>query len=273
MSETPAGSRQGPWRFFVLTTAFTWLFWVPDALGKRGVLPDAWWTNLGFVGALGPLVVALFLVHRENGTRGVRDLLKKGVDYRFGVTWWAVSLLFFPVLVGGAYAAGVAVDGAVPPSEAHGMVRYLPFVFLSVMFTSGPFQEEFGWRGYALPRLLDRYTPLVSSVVLGSVWALWHGPQFLVPPARTGMFYVTPFWSFALTVVAASIAFTWVAAHTNGSVLAAILLHTQLNLSLWLLPVLHTTTGYLWVLGMFLLAAATILILDRTYFLRTPHAV
>lgn len=148
MSQTPFRWASGPWRFFVVATAFTWLFWVPDALGKRGVLPDTVWTNLGFVGAFGPLLAAIVLVHRENGRRGVRDLLKKGVDHRFGVTWWAITLLFFPLLIGVAYAASVAVDRGVPPSDTGGLSWYLPLVFLSVMFTSGPFQEEFGWRGY-----------------------------------------------------------------------------------------------------------------------------
>lgn len=270
MSETPIDSRSGPWRFFVLATGFTWLFWVPDALAKRGVFPDTAWTNLGFVGAFGPLVAALYLVARESGRAGVRQLLKKGLDHRFAVTWWAIILLLFPLLIGVASAGSIAVDGVVPPSEAEGLYRYLLLVFLSVMFTSGPFQEEFGWRGYALPRLLARHSPVASSMILGLVWAFWHIPQFLVPRAQTGMFYATPFWSFVPTVMAANVVFTWVAGHTNGSVLAAILLHTQLNLFLWIFPVLSTTTGYLWILGLFALAAATILVLDRSHFFRKP---
>lgn len=271
MDETPLRREPSPWRFFLLATAFTWLFWVPDALGKRGVLPDTVWTNLGAVGAFGPLVAALYLVHQESRGRGVRDLLMRGLDHRFGGTWWAITLVFFPLLIGIAYAASIAVDRAVPRSDAEGLSWYLPLVFLSVMFTSGPLQEEFGWRGYALPRLLARHTPVVSSTIVGLVWALWHIPQFLVPPTRTGMFYVTPFWSFVLTVTAAAIVFTWVAGHTHGSVLAAILLHTQMNLFLWIFPVLRTTTGYLWILGLFMLAGGTILLLDRSYFFGRTH--
>lgn len=35
--------------FFVIAIGFTWLFWIPDGLAKRGVLPNTlWWTNLVF---------------------------------------------------------------------------------------------------------------------------------------------------------------------------------------------------------------------------------
>ncbi|NLN86173.1 MAG: CPBP family intramembrane metalloprotease [Syntrophomonadaceae bacterium] len=66
------------------------------------------------------------------------------------------------------------------------------------MFTSGPVLEEFGWRGYALPKLQAKYSPLKSSLILGFMWAVWHCPQFLVPHEKTGMFYITPIWSFVL---------------------------------------------------------------------------
>ncbi|MCD4754081.1 MAG: CPBP family intramembrane metalloprotease [Anaerolineaceae bacterium] len=43
-----------------------------------------------------------------------------------------------------------------------------------------PEPEEFGWRGYALPKLQDKYGPLAASLVIGIVWGIWHC-QFFLP--------------------------------------------------------------------------------------------
>ncbi len=271
MTATTGRSRTELIRFFAIAMGFTWLFWIPDALGKSGVLPDAIWTNLGFFGAWGPLVAALSLVAKEKGFSGVKNLLKKGTDYKFGKRWWVVVFLLFPALISIAYIISIATEGVIPPSEADGSYWFLPFIFFSVLFTGGPLQEEFGWRGYALPRLQAAYTPFASSLILGLIWAVWHLPQFLVPPEKTGMFYITPVWSFVLTVMAATFIYTWVYHHTNGSLLGALVLHTQMNLCFWVLPVLYTDTGYLWILGLFTMAAAVVVLADRKHFFKKPQ--
>lgn len=271
MPET-TGSRRGELiQFFAIAIGFTWLFWIPDALGKRGVLPDAIWTNLGFFGAWGPLVAVLYLVAKKKRLDGIKNLLKKGTDYKFGKGWWAVILLLFPALISIAYIISISTEGVVPPSQAEGQYWFLPFIFFSVLFTGGPLQEEFGWRGYALPRLQTTYSPFVSSLILGFIWAIWHWPQFLVPHEKTGMFYITPVWSFVLTVMAANFVYTWVYNHTNGSILGVLVLHTLMNLFLWIFPVLYTGTGYLWILGLFAAAAAVVVLADRKNFFKKPQ--
>jgi membrane protease YdiL (CAAX protease family) len=44
--------------------------------------------------------------------------------------------------------------------------------------------EEFGWRGYVLPRFQAKWNALVSSVVLGAIWASWHVPLWFIPEAE-----------------------------------------------------------------------------------------
>lgn len=258
-------------KFFLMTFGLTWLFWIPDALGKRGILPNTIWTNLGFLGAFGPMIVALFLLYREEGKEGIKKMLNKVMDTSFDKKWWLIIFIIFPVLIFIAYIASIMGDSPIPASEAKGLYWFLPFIFFAVLFTGGPLTEELGWRGYALPRLQAKYSPFVSSVILGLIWSSWHFPQFIVPIEKTGMFYVTPIWSFILTVTAANFIYTWVFNHTNGSILAVILLHTQMNLFLWIFPVLYTTTGYLWILGLFAVTAVIILITDRKYFFRKPE--
>lgn len=40
----------------------------------------------------------------------------------------------------------------------------------------GPLGEELGWRGFALSHLQRRYSPLVSALIVGLLWGLWHTP-------------------------------------------------------------------------------------------------
>jgi membrane protease YdiL (CAAX protease family) len=165
-------------------------------------------------------------------------------------------MLLLPLFVFSAFLMGVATDGASPPSPVLSEPWLLFPAFFSVLFLSGPFEEEFGWRGYALPRLQAKFNALVSSFILGIVWAVWHFPQFLIP--GNGMFYKTPIWTYIPTVIAVTILFTWVYNNTHGSLLAMLLLHTTFNLSFFVFPVLDTSLGYVYVLGVFAVAAIVV---------------
>jgi len=82
-------------KFFLIAFAFTWLFWIPDALGKRGILPNIIWTNLGFLGAFGPMIASLFLVYKEKGIGGMKNIFKKGMHYDFENKWWFIIFFYF----------------------------------------------------------------------------------------------------------------------------------------------------------------------------------
>jgi hypothetical protein len=95
-------------------------------------------------------------------------------------------------------------------------------------FLGGSFGEEFGWRGYALPRLLDGWSALGASLILGAFWVVWHLPLFFIPGSPQAQM---PFWPFAASTTALAVIYTWVHVHVKGIVFAALLLHTTGNLS------------------------------------------
>jgi uncharacterized protein len=49
-----------------------------------------------------------------------------------------------------------------------------------VILVGGPLLEEPGWRGFALPRLQEKFGPLAGTIVLGLLWAAWHYPHYLM---------------------------------------------------------------------------------------------
>ena len=87
--------------------------------------------------------------------------------------------------------------------------------------------EELGWRGYALPKLVETRSPLAASLIIGVVWWLWHLPTFFI--AGTPQFN-QPVVAFLVMTTAYSILLTWVVLHARGSVLIATLFHGAINI-------------------------------------------
>ena len=69
--------------------------------------------------------------------------------------------------------------------------------------------EEIGWRGYLVPRLLDKYSPNKVSLFVGSVWAVWHFPIMVTGDygSKTPLFYQLA--CFTLMIVGVSFIYTW----------------------------------------------------------------
>ena len=126
------------------------------------------------------------------------------------------------------------VLGGQPPNLLE-MIGALPAVLVTTLYMliQVGIGEEIGWRGYALPKLQSGYSALVSSVILGGIWVLWHLPLFFNPATS---YSNTPFWALLVFFLPLSILITWVFNSTRGSVLMIMILHAVTNAS----------TGPLW---------------------------
>jgi membrane protease YdiL (CAAX protease family) len=61
--------------------------------------------------------------------------------------------------------------------ESFDLASVIPLFLLSFLTTLIPaFGEEFGWRGYLLPRLLRRYSVKRSLLIQAFIWWGWHVP-------------------------------------------------------------------------------------------------
>lgn len=119
----------------------------------------------------------------------------------------------------------------------------LPFAFSFILFLGGPLQEEFGWRGYALVRLEKRFCVLVASLILGGLWGLWH-----LPAVFSNTLVVEPhnYLLLVIQITLSSVIFTWIYHNTHQSILSVLLLHTMVNLSIWLaVPSMKLLPGFL----------------------------
>ncbi|MCS7222106.1 MAG: type II CAAX endopeptidase family protein [Anaerolineae bacterium] len=227
---------KGLWLYLLVSYAFSWTFWIPSALAAHGVafpteLVDFLASPLN-PAAFGPFFSAFLLTFLRQGGKGVLQLLKRGLDFRFKKIWLAPILLLPFVLFGGS--VWVSILAGIRPIDLSVVSNptYALMGFFVIMFTAGPLQEEFGWRGYALPRLQSRFSALVSSIILGFFWWLWHLPAVFIP-GRFMTDNLAVFLSLLVVITLTAILFTWIYNNTKGSVLAAILTHTAMNWSIW----------------------------------------
>lgn len=98
---------------------------------------------------------------------------RKGPRARFGFLFSVVyPLLFVGLCAGVALGLGLAVVD----SGAFEKLKYSPSVFSLLITFSLMIGEEYGWRGYLLPELTREHGPLKAPIIVGLIWAAWHGP-------------------------------------------------------------------------------------------------
>jgi membrane protease YdiL (CAAX protease family) len=217
--------------YFVLVLAWTWSLWGASVL--LDPRPDPSQSLVFLAGGAGPFLAAVFLTHWREPAAVQRSFWRRTFDPRpVGARWWAVTLLLHPAIVALAFAIDAALGGTPPPMDAQAGSAAGWIAFLFFIFWFGPLPEEMGWRGFALDRLQMRMPALAASVVLGSVWAIWHVPLFFVPgsfQAGIGL-GTTRFWIFLFSMVPLSVLMTWVFNNAQRSTLTAVLIHYTGNL-------------------------------------------
>jgi uncharacterized protein len=216
-----------PLKYVLVAFAFTWFFWWLAVLDERGLISLP--IPVILIGAFGPAVAAVAVTAQESGRAGLRSLLSRIVRWRVAPTWYGVALLG-PILIYLAAMALHIISGGQPP-DLSVLVGALPLVMvLSVYFLIvAGLGEEVGWRGYALPALQARYGALLSSVILGAMWASWHLPLFFNP--SVGSYSDLSFFLFVAFAIPLTILITWVFNSTGGSVLMTMIFHALMNAS------------------------------------------
>ena len=224
--------------YFIMAYGITWIL---SILATEGLppfqLPATIIVFSTIVLHYGPSLAAIIITGIVDGKSGIRGLLGRFREWRVGVHWYLFVLLFPTILRLIAVGLDVLLGGVLPkfasadiaPEGIHPLL--LPvLVVVGVLFQAG-IAEEIGWRGYALPKLQTRSNALVSSLILGFVWGLWHfHPQSWSILAPIGFWYM--FLVIPLTII-----FTWVYNNTKGSLLIAVLFHTASNTADWLVPI------------------------------------
>jgi membrane protease YdiL (CAAX protease family) len=187
-----------------------------------------WVARVLLVAAAGWVIASAF-----SGVPSLNVLVMPSKDRRASFVWYALAVLGFPLILllalGASRLAGQPLEIIPPPSGAPSLILQVAALFFYILLFGGPLNSEPGWRGFALPRLQERNSPLVTSLILGLAWAAWRFPLFINGfYSNLSADWLPVFAEQALNNLLLAFLFTWLFNHTRGNVLACILLHASI---------------------------------------------
>lgn len=224
-------------RFLLLLMALSTPIWVIGAIFNVELFPGFKLLQL----SLGmPMVAALILVYQENGRAGVMTLLKRAYDFRNfkSKIWLLPILLTYPSIGLFDYLIQQMLGVSIPS-----LYFSLPILlgYSTVFFLT--FGEELGLTGYATDWMQQRYSALISGILLGLIWAGYHIPSFII----SGFYSFEWIFWHALYTIAGRVLFVWVYNNSGKSLFSMALFHSTFGLFWILLPVtgnLQKATSY-----------------------------
>ena len=234
--------------FLIIAFGWSWFCWglfIFDVLtmpigagtseleaGSAGVID---WIFL-LLSPFGPTFSAFIVTWKNKGKMGMRSLWKRFWNRDIGYKWFSM-IIIIPILVfAPAYLLFGIIEGEFTELEWMSFAApELIIVPIIMNIFHGGSSEEFGWRGYSLPRLQAKWNALVSSIILGIIWALWHIPLWYLPPNPRQISFIV--WTGKIILL--SILLTWISNNTNGNILAAVLTHAMFNAMSELFPSPH----------------------------------
>jgi membrane protease YdiL (CAAX protease family) len=235
----PSSANVSPLKFFVLTFALSWAIWIPLVLSHYAIGPfpvlEGTSGFIRLIGVLMPAVAGIILTSRSGGRHTVSALLRRLGIWQVGWKWWAAATLVYPLILVSTAVIYNFFNGSppvtfVPPKSSSIFLVNIIFLLIATL------GEEIGWRGVGLPALQQRKNALVSSIILGLCWGIWHLPFWLLQDSidQFGVAYLV--LDFLLLPITFYI--TWLYNHTRESLLIPVVFHLTFNIvNTALLPV------------------------------------
>jgi membrane protease YdiL (CAAX protease family) len=229
------------WTYFAVTFLVTWSLWFASGVTSQTGSHGPWF----LLGVFSPGLVALAFTARRAGSRGAVALLRRLVAWQVSARWFIFALGYMAVV---KLTAAIIYRTVWSEWPRFGTEPWFVLLGATLMSTlvGGQAGEELGWRGYALPKLAERFGMGAGSILLGVVWALWHLPLFFAPAADT---YHQSFPLYLLQVTALSIVMAWVYYRTCGSLVPVMLLHAAVNNTKDIVPSADLAGTNAWGLG------------------------
>jgi membrane protease YdiL (CAAX protease family) len=249
---------------------WSWIIWTPLILCSLKIIPvsDKLLSILIIpvisLGVFGPLVGALFALHKEQGKGSERKFLRSFLDLNLG---WRAYI--FPVLIlfGSTFIAWFSPElfgEKRLPMILPSLWMFIPYLLLMIFFGGG--QEEFGWRGYALPILESKFGIWYANIILGIVHAFWHLPLWFI--TGSGQTYMN-FGGFILLIVGYSFIFSWVRNISGNRPFSGLYIHGFANAFIPFIPTLILQKNipqprfWIWVSLTFIIGIIITLIRDK----------
>lgn len=178
----------------------------------------------GFIiGAFIPTISAIIVTCLIDGKTGLINLFKKFLIWKNSFFWYFIALS--PVII--SFIIGIIYciySDSYHENNNRTIINAIILFLLTLI--PGPISEEAGWRGFALEKLLLKYNGLLSGIILGLIWGLWHLPLFFITGSPQ---YDLSFLYFMLQIISITIFHTWLYINSRKSLLLMVILHWSMN--------------------------------------------
>jgi len=239
---------RNPWKFFLLTFAYSWLIWIPSVLDGLGLeLPfdvSGYSMVVVIIGAFAPMMAAITLIARDGGWKGIKAFFGRALDFHIKPVYLVIALVL-PLVIHGiahylALALGLDVARTLFPSDiaVPAVVLAIPYFFLMMIIGGG--QEEFGWRGFAQEPLQEKIGVIPASLVIGAIWGLWHLPLWFMAGDLHSAY---SFLAFVMMTTSISIIYAWLYNASGKKLIVVVFFHAMNNTAAPLIPFLHGIEG------------------------------
>ena len=242
---------------FALLWLFAWAVYLANDKLRGIHVPTSisYYVLVGFLAAI-PAWILSGAFTRDPGVRELLHSLVHPGNWR----WQAVAFFFWPaiLLIPAAIAHLFHAPLTWPQhrdtiwlSTAYGGIALLnAFLFTAAL-------EEPGWRGFLLPRLQQRFSPLLASLLVWFPWALWHAPLDFHRPFRFNqMDYLLLRVVFMIPL---TIILTWLYNRSGANLLTVVIFHAAMNTFPSVLPY------YLWAYLLVILFAIAVIFTDHMW--------
>jgi membrane protease YdiL (CAAX protease family) len=204
--------------YFALACGITWLFALPTAIAwMHHEPPPPYALACAGLSAFGPTLAALAVAGPRKELRGVFG------RWRTNPVWIAVALVA-PFAIHAVATTLYAALGGHPAQWFHPPVKPEEIAALVVF----PLGEEFGWRGFAHPRMVERHGLVKGSLVIGAVWGVWHLVYSITPDAAGFDLFTFGLMMVELPLYALLVA--WVFERARRSMAVALAFHAGAHL-------------------------------------------
>lgn len=165
-------------KFTAFTFLASWMIWgLMIVLIKFNILnyPSPLSIILLLLGGNVPAFYEIWLRKQGSSKAEYKAFLKNIINPKHPISWY----LFIIIVI----LVNSIIQSSIPTGIGKIVLKaplYFAILSLPIMIIGGGF-EEIGWRGFLQPSLEKRFSPLISSLIVGIVWAIWHAPLWFVP--------------------------------------------------------------------------------------------
>jgi uncharacterized protein len=177
--------------FYLFAFLISWTFWLAMFFfydGNAKTISADYFALLipSTLGALGPLLSLGILERLTKKEIEVNQIIATAKIRHANKRWFIPAIFAFPIIVvlGNFLSFSFGWEGQLrlittgPDILGIFVFPVMTIHFAASLITS-PLFEEPGWRGFALRNLQSSYGREVGSLIVGTLWWLWHQPMNL----------------------------------------------------------------------------------------------